>query len=711
MYSRREFLKTSMLAGAGLALYSGFGSKEAFAWYQSPATPLWSTTFRGVGPGGISVAAPDLTPAPITGVTHYTIGINEFTDTINPALGGTRLWGYDPAVKLGGGVQPQSHLGGIIVAQRNVPIQITFNNNLAGKLHPLPVDRTIDGATLGDTRMSVHLHGGLVPWISDGGPHAWFGPDGATGVSFKNNAVLNPTALAHQAEYYWPLDQSARMLWYHDHAFGTTRLNAYAGVATALLVRDAFELNLRNQGLPGYIEAGGRELPIVVQDKVFVGSNISQIDPSWPAASSAPGSLWYGHQYDPAIFGPLGPAPSGPPPAVSVVPEFFGDTMLANGTVYPHVTVDPRRYRFRILNACNARFLNLQMYVADASPNGITLNSAGVPQNQPARNAAAPNNPGKPTPNFLVLGTEGGFLPTPAIVPSNVPFNGTTAGGSLLLAPAERSDLLFDFSAHAGQSIILYTDAPAPFPGGAPINDYFPGFNTKKNPVNALTPAGFGPNTRVIMRFDVLQNGPGIPADAPLTINTATNLSAGNDTLPVLPLGTTALPAGVPVRPLTLNETFDTYGRLAQLLGTNMPVLGGYGRGYMDATTESVAAGSTEIWQIANLTADTHPIHFHLVNVQIVSRQPFSNYKIGANGLGVPNVTGAPTPPPLSERGWKETVRMNPGEVTTVIMKFGLPAVPFTVPSSPRTGGNEYVWHCHILEHEEHDMMRPLVVT
>ena len=107
-----------------------------------------------------------------------------------------------------------------------------------------------------------------------------------------------------------------------------------------------------------------------------------------------------------------------------------------------------------------------------------------------------------------------------------------------------------------------------------------------------------------------------------------------------------------------------------------------------------------------NLTGDTHPIHFHLVNVQILSRQPFSGIR-----NGVPNVTGQATPPAPFEQGWKETVRMNPGEVTTVMMQFNLPSAPFTVPSSPRTGGNEYVWHCHILEHEEHDMMRPLIVT
>jgi spore coat protein A len=198
---------------------------------------------------------------------------------------------------------------------------------------------------------------------------------------------------------------------------------------------------------------------------------------------------------------------------------------------------------------------------------------------------------------------------------------------------------------------------------------------------------------------------PASGADIALGINTATDLRAGNDPLPVT-LGTSVLPAGIPVRQLTLNEAFDLNGRLQQLLGTNvLQPGGGYGQTYMNTATETVLPGAMEVWQIANLTADTHPIHFHLVNVQVISRQAFSNYK-----NGVPNLTGAPVAPPPFERGWKETVRMNPGEVTTVIMQFNLPSVPFAVPPSPRTGGHEYVWHCHILEHEEHDMMRPLIV-
>jgi spore coat protein A len=711
MSSRRYFNNTTVAAGAGLAFYGAFATPSARAFYQTATgtTPLWKTVFRGVGPGGIPVAATDPFVAPVTGVAHYTLNLGQFTDQIHPTLGPTTLWGYNPAVPLGGSGQPQKHLGGIIVAQKGVPIQLTFNNNLPSK-HIIPVDTTIMGADGAQNRTAVHLHGGFVPWISDGGPFSWFAPNGGAGVSFLNNRTLNPKALPGQGEFYWPMQQSARMMWFHDHAFGITRINAYAGIASALILRDNFELNLKNQGLPEFIEnsvLGGKtvlELPIVVQDKIFVGTDIATVDPTWPGLT-APGSLWYAHVYDTARYGKLGPTPLGPPPAISAVPEYFGDTMLANGTVYPEVTVEARRYRLRILNACNARFLNLQLYVDNGTPDGITLDSQGNALNTPARNAAALNPAGHPTSNFLVLGTEGGFLPNPAFVPSGVPFNGTTAGGSLLMAPAERVDALFDFSLHAGQKLILYSDTPAPFPGGDPRNDYFPGFNVNKNPVNGTTLPGFGPNTRVILRFNVV---PAAGTDQPLTINMATSLTAGNDPL-LVPLGVTALPPGVPVRQLTLNEMTDEHGRLIQYVGTNLPLnlgLYNFGRPYDSPVTETPKIGATEVWQIANLTADTHPIHFHLVNAQMISRQAFQAKTYN----GIPNFQGAPIPPGPWEAGWKETFRMNPGEVTTVIMRFDLPSVPFTVPSSPRTGGHEYVWHCHILEHEEHDMMRPLVV-
>jgi FtsP/CotA-like multicopper oxidase with cupredoxin domain len=696
MINRRQFLKAAAATGAALAIPWYFDTRSAFAFYQSMGLQKFAQPLRGVGPGGIPVAAADAFKAPVTGVTHYSITIGQFKDQLHPNLGPTTLWGYNPAVALGGGTQAQKHLGGIIVAQRGTPIQLTFTNTLPSK-HILPVDTSANftDAHKRQNAAVTHLHGGLVPWISDGGPFTWFTPDGQYGPSVMAKdgtnlyQLLNPGLQPGQAEHYYPNDQSARLVWYHDHAHDITRLNAYAGIASAYIIRDTFEGNLRNMGLPDFVENGGREIPIVIQDKIFVGSDIATKDPTWPGPTGV-GSLWYPHTYEDRWE--LGDHPLGLPPDPSIIPEMFGDTMLANGTVYPEATVEARHYRLRILNACQARFLNLQLYVDDGSPDGITLN----------RNTMKPTN--AQGPDFFVLGTEGGFLPKPVSVPSNKPFDPNALSGSLITGPAERWDLLVDFSKFAGQKVILYNDAPAPFPGGDPINDYFPG-----SPGNPTQPQpGFGPNTRQILRFKVV---PATSKDAPLRITGDTDLTP--DLTPFLvPPGTAVqsgvlhLPPGVRLRQLTLNETFDGYGRLIQLLGTNQPLNGGFGRAYEDPATETPAAGSTEVWQIANLTGDTHPIHFHLVNVQVLGRQPF-----GVNTYnGTPSYTGPARGPGKTELGWKETVRMNPGEVTTVIMKFDLPTVPFTVPASPRTGGNEYVWHCHILEHEEHDMMRPLVV-
>jgi spore coat protein A, manganese oxidase len=695
MITRRYFLKTTAIIGAGSIVTGKLGLRDAYAFSQSPNNlQKFAQPLRGVGPGGIPVAAPDAGIAPVTGVTHYSLNIAQFTDKLHPTLGPTTLWGYNPVVPLGGGRQLQKHLGGIIVAQRGVPIQITFTNKLPAK-HILPVDTTLlDANQPYQNATTTHVHGGLTPWISDGGPFTWFNPDGHYGLSVSHLSpgdiykILNPGLMPGQAEYYYPNNQSARFVWYHDHAFGLTRVNAYAGIASAYIIRDTFEANLRNLGLPDFVEKGGREIPIVIQDKIFVGSDILIKDPTWPGPAGV-GSLWYPHIYEPDRWELES---GGMPPRPSVVPEMFGDTMLCNGTVYPEATVEARLYRLRILNACQARFLNLQLYVDDESPDGITLN----------RNARPKNAPG---PDFLVLGTEGGFLPNPVLISSNKPFNPNKLGGSLITGPAERWDLLVDFSNFRGQKIILYNDAPAPFPGGDPRNDYFPGA-----PGNPTQPQpGFGPNTRQIMRFNVVRP---ISKDTTLRITEGTDLTPDLTPFLVRPgssvkIGVLTLPAGVPVRQLTLNETFDGFGRLIQLLGTNEPVDGDFGRAYLDPATETPSAGSTEVWQIANLTGDTHPIHFHLVNVQVLGRQPFNVDTYN----GTPSYTGPATDPDKTERGWKETVRMNPGEVTTVIMRFDVPSVPFTVPPSPRTGGNEYVWHCHILEHEEHDMMRPLIVT
>jgi spore coat protein A len=568
----------------------------------------------------------------------------------------------------------------------------------------------------------VHVHGGLVPWISDGGPYDWWTPQGVTGPSFLNNQVLRPaeflanTIPANEAEYYYPNNQSARFVWYHDHAFGITRLNAYAGIASAYVITDWYETLLSKFPfhIPGPLDA--RTLYLVFQDKIFyTGSNDHD---GYPVPGAKSGDLWYAHVYDPDRWTL---DKGGKPPATSVIAEFFGDTILVNGSVYPYVEVEQREYRLRMLNACNARFLTPR--IVKAKSNKLILHNG-----KPNPDSAEPLTYTNPTTvaGFVQIGSEGGYLPYPAYLNS-------PGRPQLLMAPAERTDLIVDFRNVAPGVYLLYNDAPSPNPGGDPINDYYPGADPQLQPT--ISQPGKGPNTRTLLQIRVkartgkadpaiwippfftptdpflIFQKPGVPAPVPV-VNAAGKAQ--------VTLWTTRKVMAT-VRQLTLNETSDEYGRLIQYLGTNQqtgtdpgsPSVPLFGMKYTDNPTEIASNGTYEIWEIFNLTGDVHPMHFHLVNVQVLNRQNFdaSTYN------GIPTFTSIPFAPDANELGYKETVRINPNQVTRVLMKVDLAKVPFDVPTSPRiavpagaTKAHEFVWHCHILEHEEHDMMRPFVV-
>jgi spore coat protein A len=633
----------------------------------------------------------------------------------------------------------QQYLGGAIVATRGTPVLFNVTNQLPDKAL-IPVDPGIQASateTVGQlpfNRIATHLHGGFTPWFSAGTPFQWFTPLGQHGASFMNVPGTNPPP--GTATYYYPMDLSARLLWYHDHTMGITRTNAYAGIASALILTDAFEAYLLTQGLlPDLVG-----IPLVIQDKTFVPQNILTQDPTWRWGD--PGDLWYAHQYE---FN-SGPFPAcavngkgrwdyGPcvtPPAVlsssnyvlpnpSVVAEFFADTTLVNGAPYPVVNVTDKTFRFRLLNGSQARFWHLNVY-----------QQSSILPGEP--------DPTKPGPAMYQIGTEGGFLPRVAVHPNGIPCpridpDTVNPDGpfNLLLAPAERADVLIDFSGLAGASFILYNDAPAPFPGGDSRNDYFTGDENQTLIGGApSTQIGHGPNTRTIMKIVV-----GLGSAGPLpdlrTLNQALerNFTGGNTGVPPQQppllarfdqsLGQFVVPPNVSILVKTLNEDFDDFGRLNQRGGTDTPFINNqglttFGRDYVSEATENASAGEVQVWDLYNTTADTHPWHFHLVNVQIMGRGIYNTTGSGQPAFGsFTDLAGNPgrlTLPDPNEMGWKETVRMNPGEVTRVIMRFDLPKLPAVMgdPQSPRTGGHEYVHHCHILEHEEHDMMRPLVV-
>ena len=425
--NRRLFLKSTMGVSAFLAF-----SRRSYAFSQSPLNiTKFAVTLPGLGAGAknnmgnyLAVATPNTTKYP--GIDYYEIAARKFTQQVHPSIPPTTFLGYADASANG---DPKStYLGGAIVAKRGRPVRIKAQNQLSGA-HPLPVDTSIMGAEAGAyaNRICVHLHGGLVNWTSDGGPYAWFDPRGLHGESF-----MNGTGQAGEAIYDYPNDQSARLLWYHDHALGYTRLNAYAGLATGYIITDSAESDLVKIGaIPG------DTIPLIIQDKVF-----KRAPDLWGNA----GDLWYPSVYE-ANGDATGRWELGPnttlPPIPSCVPEFFADTNLVNGAPYPTVQVAPKRYRLRILNGSQARFYNLQMYVADSTADGITLDASNNPTNADG-------------PAFIQIGSEGGFLPAPTVIDGQQPTTwitdptrfevGNVDKHSLLLAPAERADAIVDFS-------------------------------------------------------------------------------------------------------------------------------------------------------------------------------------------------------------------------------------------------------------------------
>ena len=717
--NRRRFLKTSMGA-AGWLVASRYSLANNFRRVRK-----FSVTLPGLGPDGaneignyLPVLSPDTATFP--GTDYYDIVASQFAQTLHPSIGETRFWGYADAKSL-----KKRYLGGVIVAKTGRPVKLNLTNQLPSS-HILPIDATsVEAPVVAEIgnrvdRTTVHLHGGVVPWSSDGGPMSWFSNPNNAGGFRHGSSFVNKSAPG-SAVYDYPNQISARLLWYHDHAYGITRLNAYAGLASAFLITDDVEARLVNEGvlpdIPGYPVG----IPLVIQDKSFLDG---MIDADYPVAGARSGDLWYPHVYEggpipdmklPVQCGRTGrwQVSGGTPPKVSLVPEAFFDTNLVNGAPYPKLRVAPRRYRFRVLNAAQGRFYNLQLYVGDLSPDGITLTDSAETDNNGNRIRIPKNDAG---PRVIQIGNDTGFLPAPLVLndpPRPIgylstneddPRNGNANRYTLLIAPGERADIVVDFRGFEGKSIVMYNDAPAPFPSGDIRNDYYTGApNLTCIGGAASTEPGQGPDTRIVMRFDVDTSGSVAEPDFRATVaQLQTALPAVYaDTQPPAPS------TQEPPKPKTLDEGFDANGRLMQMLGS--PEISGY----LSTPVDIASRGETQIWQIYNLTGDTHPMHLHLVNVQVLMREAWA-FEDGKPVKPLRPIPGTARPPDPNEKGWKETFRVNPGEVTTVITTFDMPS---SAPPCPRLQnsygikGAEYVWHCHILEHEEHDMMHALVIV
>lgn len=563
---------------------------------------------------------------PITGKIkshYYIVTMSQFTQQLLPeGFPETTVWGYEGKVRdpETGEIIPdfKSTPGPTFEGMRHIPINVQWINNIT-ESHPLAVDPTIHWADPNNMGMPnppfepfppgyplaqkpvplvTHLHGGETEPPSDGYPEAWF---------TAGEAITGPDYI--KSLYHYVNDQEPTTLWYHDHTLGITRLNVYMGLAGFYLLRDPHNcLDGKCSPLP----QGKYEIPLVIQDRSFLDD----------------GSL---------AFPTVGVRPDIHP---YWKPAFIGNTIMVNGKVWPNLDVEPRQYRFRVLNGSNTRFYEISF-------------SNQMP--------------------FMQIGTDGGYLPKPVQLVS------------LLIAPGERADVLVDFSKQApGTKIVLNNTANAPYPGGAA-----PDPNT----------------TGMIMQFKVLDKPVVAPKPLPKVLNIIPSLICSGK-----------------VRTLTLVEFGGPNGPIEILLD---------GQRWSAPVSELPLVGSTEDWQIVNLLQGAHPIHLHLIQFRLISRQDFlvndyTNDWLAINGqlpfdhptkvLPVgPYLLDGPINPPAHENGWKDTIQAYSGQVTTIRVRFapqdvllsipGINLFPFNPAAKPG-----YVWHCHIIDHEDNEMMRPLQV-
>jgi FtsP/CotA-like multicopper oxidase with cupredoxin domain len=631
-------------------------------------------------------------------VPYYEIELVQFQQQILPAAGpggnptglpATTVWSYAAV----GRPETRFYPAFTIEARKDLPTRVKWVNGLVdedGRFlpHLLPVDQSLHWANPGqlpcteggahtDCRpeaapqtpyggpvpMVVHVHGAHVGPESDGYPEAWYLPaasdipDGfATRGSHFGQAAGAPDEPG-AATFRYRNDQPPTTLWYHDHTLGMTRANVYAGPAGFYLLRDSEEASLRLPGpapLPGLDPNGNalvrrltREIPIVIQDRSF----------------DADGSLFYPDNRDffeglpPGTLASLGidfsPA-NGSDVAPIWNPEFFGNTLVVNGRTWPALEVEARRYRFRFLNGSDSRFLILRF-------EGEAL-------------------------AFRQIGADQGYLPAPVSLTR------------LLLGPAERADVVVDFSSLApGTRIVLENIGPdEPFGGGEPCVD---GLVLGVSCDFAASDPG---TTGVVLAFDVVpRTGPDrsrvpgeLPAADPPPPSSVTRTLSLNEMMSMnqvgcfdadgaLVIANTACPEGT--EPMPFGPTQAMLGTLGAD-GNASPLMWGA------PITENPALGATETWEIYNFTADAHPIHVHLVQFRVLERELLAT---DAEGIATQpaQLTGTVSPPEAWEAGYKDTVIAYPGQVTRIRATFDIAGL--------------YVWHCHILEHEDNEMMRP----
>ena len=620
-------------------------------------------------------------------------------------------------------------------------------------------------------RIVTHVHGAHVGPESDGLALAWYTPNYAlvgegafqtSDYTMSTNGFSPPVPI-----YYYPNSQEAATVWYHDHAVGTTHNNVAMGLAGFWPLSDAVEDALKTcvgvgckTVLPSTATTTDFELGFAFQDRnfdvngkmvmpaaaiydktdpncVFDANNnalpgtckrldfMKQLGNPAAAAGQDPNPIVHKIPYDAATLaswqngttaqqadyalnfpascqvnltntfeGIAGVDPvtgarvpftqCAPFPGTSNTLEYFGNMPVVNGVTYAVYNVDPTVYRMRLLGGTDSRAWIAQLVKQGATPSMMNCGGGAAPAGCAVydANAIIP---------FFQVGSEQGLL-TNMVQRSEID-----------LMPGERIDVLVDFSGLGGTTVTMKNlGDDAPYSGRFDFDNI-----ATRQPTSLLIPE--------IMKFKVRP----VATPTPVTSNVQTPV----DGAPLKGAYPTITP--VKTRTIALIEITDQYGR-------TMPTIDG--RGYTPPgirTTEVIPINQHEQWDIVNTTVDAHPMHLHQVAFQAIDRQAIAvdangdalasgfmagaKYTFGADVFPYDQTVAArqasifsesqylvapgstPIPVAAYEVGLKDTIQCPPGYVTRVKTFFDI--------------AGDYVWHCHILSHEEHDMMRPFRVT
>lgn len=750
----------SLIATAAAMAFGGAAQAA-----QSPQIPLnagsipqWVNQLPLLSlPGAAGIPTDkDTIPALVDDGSQIDLSMCEFQSSILPtgtplaagANGKTWTWGYT-WTNTGQACNGRDvYLGPVVVATKDLPTEINFINNLgtvntgnatdtkvtfykysidqtlhwADPLGTSPASPTPTGKAEGNLCAQTggipygacadnyagpigavpHLHGGEVPPVLDGGPDAWYTSVGAVkGHAYYTSTAPGALTADNAAIYRYPNGQSGAPIWFHDHLLGATRLNVYAGLAGGYLITEAGTL-------PPNLPTPEQIIPVVLQDRMFDTSG----ELFFPG-DSAGGVLWSVNPEHPYW-----------------VPEFVGDTIVVNGKAWPNLNVEAKRYRFWFVNGSNARTYEMFLTNPVTKVNG---------------------------PPMWVISTDGGYLDTAVKVDPNAPKGQPQR---LIMMPGERYEAIIDFGGlPAGTKLQLRNIAKTPYPAGTSPNGSTTGRLVQFTVVAGAptTDTSYNPATTPKVRqagYEMVRLAdPTKGALAPgVTVNVTRQLTLNEVLAPPSTVtdpvtGVLTTYPGGPMEILVNNTKWD--GGVASpgtcLRGDFTPLLL---NGVTTCYSELPKEGDTEVWEIVNTTADAHPMHTHLVDFQLVNRQKFNtnNYAkaygaafpggayapaygppldynsgnpraLGGNPDITPYLQGPALPPDPQEAGWKDTVMVPPGMVTRIVMRWSPNATPLgatgqaaAFPFNPNAGGHGYVWHCHIIDHEDNEMMRPDIV-